>query len=69
MYAFHSIGKLAWTIDAGSEKLGGLIVSENGMIALCETPIPTGVGPNQGPKKPSKIHVFDLKVTQSWIVV
>ena len=63
-YVF-AIGKIAWTIDAGKETLGGLTVSENGQIALCETPIPPGTPYNTGPKKDSKIHVFDLKVNHN----
>ena len=58
----YIIGKLGWKIDAGSETLGCLVVSENGQIAVCETPIPADTDHHAEGKKDSKIHVFDLKV-------
>ena len=58
----YIVGKIAWTIDGGSEVLGGLLVSDNGQVAVCDTPTAPVQTYTAQPAKESKIHVFDLKV-------
>ena len=59
----YIIGKIAWTIDGGSEVLGGLLVSDNGHVAVCDTPTAPVQTYTAQPAKEIKIHVFDLKVS------
>lgn len=61
-------GKIAWCCAVGAAAhMGGLIVSENGKVAVCEVPI----DPEEKPKpkgqfkfEESRLYVFDLQVGQ-----
>ena len=59
----YIVGKIAWTIDGGAGTLSGLLVSENGQVAVCHTPTPRVQTYTAPPETECKLHVFDLKVS------